>query len=84
MSENKGSNSLATGVAGAIIGAAAAAAAMFLSDGKNRKKAEKVLSELEKKGDSVLKEITKKALQLKDAVEPKKVPAKVGKVKKKK
>lgn len=66
--EKKGMNPLATGVAGAVIGAAAAAAAIALSDEKNRKKAEKVLVSLQKQGDMVLKEITKKAMELKDAV----------------
>ncbi len=66
--EKKGLNPLATGVAGAVIGAAAAAAAIALADEKNRKKAEKVLVSLQKQGDAVLKEITKKAMELKDAV----------------
>lgn len=66
--EKKGLNPLATGVAGAIIGAAAAAAAIALSDEKNRKKVENVLGSLQKQGDAVLKEISKKAFQLKDAV----------------
>ena len=66
MAENKGINPLATGVAGAIIGAAAAAAAMFLSDEKNRKKAEKVLGELEEDGSRVFKEVKRMALELKD------------------
>lgn len=66
MADNKGVNPLATGVAGAIIGAAAAAAAIVLSDEKNRKKAEKVLGELEKDGNKVFKEITRIALELKD------------------
>ncbi|OGE28648.1 hypothetical protein A2867_04350 [Candidatus Daviesbacteria bacterium RIFCSPHIGHO2_01_FULL_40_11] len=66
--EKKGLNPLATGVAGAMIGAAAAAAAIALSDEKNRKKAEKVLVGLQKQGDMVLKEITKKAMELKDIV----------------
>ncbi len=67
MAEDKKSvNPLATGVAGAIIGAAAAAAAMVLSDEKNRKKAESILKDLQKHGDKVLKEITKKAMDLKD------------------
>lgn len=69
MTEDKnGLNPLATGVAGAIIGAAAAAAAIALSDEKNRKKAEEVLEGLQKEGNKVLKEISKKAMELKDAV----------------
>ena len=39
--DKKGLNPLATGVAGAIIGAAAGAAAVVLSDEKNRGKADK-------------------------------------------
>ena len=67
MADNKkGVNPLATGVAGAVIGAAAAAAAIALSDEKNRKKVEKVLGDLQKQGDRVIKEITKKAMDLKE------------------
>lgn len=66
MAESKGVNPLATGVAGAIIGAAAAAAAIALSDEKNRKKAEKVLGDLEKEGNKVFKEITRIAMELRD------------------
>lgn len=68
MSDNKkGVDSLTSGIAGAIIGAAAAAAAIVLSDEKNRKKAEKILGDLQKNGDKVLKEISKKALELKES-----------------
>ncbi len=63
---NKGFNPLTTGLAGAVIGAAATAAAIVLSDEKNRKKAEKVLVELQQEGDKILKEITRVALELKD------------------
>ena len=68
MSENnkKGINPLASGVAGAVIGAAAAAAAIALSDEKNRKKAEKVLGDMQKQGNKIFKEITRIALDLKD------------------
>lgn len=66
MAGNKGVNPLATGVAGAVIGAAAAAAAMFLSDEKNRKKAEKILGELEKDGTKVFSEVKRIAMELKD------------------
>ncbi len=66
--DKKGLNPLATGVAGAIIGAAAAAAAIALSDEKNREKAEKVLEGLQKEGNKVLKEISKRALEIKDSV----------------
>ncbi|OGE64667.1 hypothetical protein A3J13_02235 [Candidatus Daviesbacteria bacterium RIFCSPLOWO2_02_FULL_36_8] len=68
MSDNKkGVDSLTSGLAGAIIGAAATAAAIVLSDEKNRKKAEKILGDLQKNGDKVLKEISKKALELKES-----------------
>lgn len=66
--DKKGVSPLATGVAGAIIGAAAAAAAIALSDEKNRKKAEEVLGKLEKEGSSVLREIKNRAMQLKDSI----------------
>lgn len=64
--EKKGVNPLTSGVVGAVIGAAATAAAIALSDEKNRKKVEAVLSDLQKQGDKVLKEITKRAMDLKD------------------
>ncbi len=64
--DNKGVNPLATGIAGAIIGAAAGVAAMALSDEKNRKKAEKVLGDLEKEGAKVFQEIKRVALELKE------------------
>ncbi len=62
----KGVNPLTTGVVGAVIGAAATAAAIALSDEKNRKKVEAVLSDLQKQGDKVLKEITRRALDIKE------------------
>ncbi|MDP3733287.1 MAG: hypothetical protein Q8Q91_01980 [Candidatus Daviesbacteria bacterium] len=64
--EKKGINALATGVAGAVIGAAAAAAAIALSDEKNRKKAEKILSDMQSEGNKIFKEISKMALELRD------------------
>lgn len=67
--EKKGISPLATGVAGAIIGAAAAAAAVALSDEKNRKKAEKILDEMQKEGNKIFKQISQMAMQLKDRVE---------------
>ncbi len=77
--DKKGVNPLATGVAGAVIGAAAAAAAIVLSDEKNREKVEKTLKDLQKNGDKILKEITKRALELKEIsnkAQPKKKTAK--------
>lgn len=64
--DKKGISPLATGVMGAVIGAAATAAAIALSDEKNRKKAEGILKDLQKQGDKVLKEISMRALELKD------------------
>ena len=67
MSDNKkGVNPLTSGVAGAIIGAAAAAAAVALSDEKNKKKAEKVLGDMQKEGNKFFKEISRIAMDLKD------------------
>lgn len=68
--EKKGVNPLEAGVVGAIIGAAATAAAVVLSDEKNREKAEKILKDLQNKGDKIIKEISKRALDLKDQVQP--------------
>ena len=75
-------NSAMAGLTGAVIGAAAAAAAIALSDEKNRKKAEGILNDLRKEGDKILKEITKKALELKDMGDkalskPKKQPKRI-------
>ena len=64
--DKRGLSPLATGVAGAVIGAAAAAAAIALSDEKNRKKAEKVLGDLEKEGNKIFKEVGRMAMELKD------------------
>lgn len=67
MTDNKKiANSAVAGVAGAIIGAAATAAAIALSSEKNRKKAEQILKDLQKEGNKVIKEITKRAMELKD------------------
>lgn len=74
--DKKRINPATTGVIGAVIGAAATAAAIALSNEKNRKRAEQVLKELQKQGDKVLKEISKRAMQLKDMGEPKKLPGK--------
>lgn len=62
----KGLNPAATAVAGAVIGAAAAAAAIALSDEKNRKKAEKILKDIQMSGDRIIKDITQKAKYLKN------------------
>lgn len=82
-SDKKEFNSAAAGVAGAIIGAAATAAAIALSSEKNRKKAEAILKDLQKEGNKVIKEISKRALELKDKSddvlskeEPKKIASK--------
>ena len=64
--DKKGVNPLATGVAGAVIGAAAAAAAIALSDEKNRKKAEQVLTDMQKEGNKIFKTIIQMAMELKE------------------
>lgn len=67
MSEGKkGLNQATTAVAGALIGAAATAVAIVLSDEKNRKKAEKILKDIQMSGDKIIKDITQKARDLKD------------------
>ncbi len=57
----KGVNPAATGLAGAIVGAVATAAAIALSDPKNRKKAEEFLKDLKKRGEKGLKQLKKEA-----------------------
>ncbi|MBI2597529.1 hypothetical protein HYW41_05230 [Candidatus Daviesbacteria bacterium] len=64
--EKKGASPWATGVAGAVIGAAAAAAAIALSDEKTRKKAEKALGDMQKEGNKIFQEITKVAMDLRE------------------
>lgn len=59
--ENKGVNPVAVGLAGAVVGAAAAAGAIVLADEKNRKKLEKILSELKDQGFKVLEVVQKEA-----------------------
>lgn len=81
--DDKGINPVATGVVGAVIGAAAAAVAVVLSDEKNRKKAEQILEGLEKEGNKIFQEVSKKAKELMgksevapEKAEPKKLPKK--------
>lgn len=77
MADDKKANSAAVaGLAGAVIGAAATAAAIVLADEKNRKRAESILKDLQKQGNKVLKEISKRAMELKDMGEPKKLTGK--------
>lgn len=74
--DKKGVNPAATAVVGALVGAAAAAAAIVLSDEKNRKKAEKILKDIQMSGDKIIKDITQKARDLKNQAETKKLSGK--------
>jgi hypothetical protein len=56
-----GVNPVAVGLAGAVVGAAAAAGAIVLADEKNRKKLEKVLGDLKKEGFKVLEVVQNEA-----------------------
>lgn len=53
----KSVNPIAAGAAGAVIGVAAGAAAMALSDKNNRKKVEKTMSDMRVWGDKKVKEM---------------------------
>jgi len=59
--DKKGVNPAATGLAGAIVGAVATAAAIALSDPKNRKKAESFLKDLKVRGEKGLAQLKKEA-----------------------
>lgn len=66
MSEDKksGVSPVMAGLAGAAVGAAAAAGAIVLSDEKNRKKLEKILSELKDQGFKVMDIVQKEAVNV--------------------
>lgn len=86
--EKGGINPAATGLAGAIVGAVATAAAIALSDEKNRKKAEDFLKDLKERGEKGLEQLKKEAEkignQIQKAGEPKKLKSgKKAKTKKK-
>lgn len=57
--QNQGVNLLLAGV-GVVAGILAGAAAMFLSDEKNRKKAKGVLEDMEREGEKTLRKAGKK------------------------
>ena len=63
--EKKGMNPVAVGLAGAVVGAAAAAGAIVLSDEKNRQKLEKALESLKKQGFKVMDIVQKEAAEMK-------------------
>ncbi len=73
--------SVAVGLAGAVVGAAAAAGAIVLADDKNRKRLEKILGELKKEGFKVLEVVQEESKTLKEIAigkEEKSVPKKAA------
>lgn len=62
--DKKGVNPVAVGLAGAVVGAAAAAGAIVLADEKNRKKFEKILGDLKDQGFKVLEVVQKEAKEV--------------------
>lgn len=63
--DKKGINPVAVGLAGAVVGAAAAAGAIILADEKNRAKLEKTIDGLKKQGFKVLEVVQKEAAEMK-------------------
>lgn len=66
-----GVNPVSVGLAGMIIGAAAGAAAVALSDDRNRKKLQKTATQLKTEGSKRLKEWKENAEDLKETTEGK-------------
>lgn len=64
--KNNGASSLTTGLAGIVIGAAGASAAMFLSEEKNRKKMKKTVDDFKEKSTAVVNEVLGKGENLAD------------------
>lgn len=66
MAENKKTvNTVAAGLAGAVVGAAAAAGAIILADEKNRQKLEATLNKLKQEGFKVMEIMQKEAAEIK-------------------
>lgn len=82
MSNNKGINPLATGLAGAIVGAVTTAAAIALSDDKNRKKAEDFLKDLKERGERGLEQLKAEAEKINNQIQKAKAPKQLKVVKK--
>ncbi len=63
--DKKGVNPIAVGLAGAVVGAAAAAGAIILADEKNRQKLGKTVEELKKQGFKVMEVVQNEAAEMK-------------------
>lgn len=63
--DKKGVNPIAVGLAGAVVGAAAAAGAIILADEKNRQKLGKTVEELKKQGYKVMEVVQNEAAEMK-------------------
>jgi hypothetical protein len=79
--KKNGVNPVAASLAGAALGAAAAAGAIILSDKKNRKKLENTLDQLREQGFKVLDIVQKEAGVVRELAS-KKTPAKKASAKK--
>lgn len=67
--EKKDPSTITAGLIGAAVGAVVAAGTIALSDGKNRKKVEKLLSEIKDRGSKIMDLIQKEAGGLKKIAE---------------
>ena len=67
--DKHGVNPAATGLAGAIVGAVATAAAIALSDPKNQKKAEAFLKDLKIRGEKGLEQLKKEAEKINNQIQ---------------
>jgi gas vesicle protein len=63
--KKNGVNPIAVGLAGAVVGAAAAAGAIILADEKNRQKLGKTVEELKKQGYKVMEVMQNEAAEMK-------------------
>ncbi len=63
--DKKGVSPVAVGLAGAVVGAAAAAGAIILADEKNRQKLEATVNKLKKEGFKVMEIVQKEAAEMK-------------------
>jgi hypothetical protein len=83
MADKKVVNPVTAGIAGAAIGAAAAGAAIALSDKQNRRKVKQVLDKIVVEGEKALEVIKKEASRFQNGEDqpPKKLKGKTIKVK---
>lgn len=79
MAQQKGVSPVVAGIAGAVLGVAATAGAVALSDKKNRKKIEKIAAELKVGGVKAVERLRKETERLQKALEQHKEEAEAPK-----